>query len=190
MATLFAYHKTHRQGPFLKTYYFTERKHPSIGDNIYVISGDSPRRPRYFLEGLFLVCGIGRRDGSRRELLLNVLITPETPPCINDQAWFGRDKKEFRNIFVSGLNLNPVPVKYELRFKRMLAENPTADELYPIDAINDIGSDHPERIPTTGSRYLRDPRVRTQVLRRAKGRCEYCDEPGFICRDGSIYLES
>src|SRR5208283_3518435 len=59
MSTLFAYHKTYRNGRFRQTYYFTKKKHPKIGDNIYVISGDSPRAPRYFLEGLYVVSGIG-----------------------------------------------------------------------------------------------------------------------------------
>jgi len=58
------------------------------------------------------------------------------------------------------------------------------------DAINDIGSDAPVRTPTLSIAYARDPRVRAAVLRRAQGKCEYCGEIGFLCNDGSHYLES
>lgn len=37
--------------------------------------------------------------------------------------------------------------------------------------------------------YARDPRVRSAVMKRADGRCEYCGEAGFLKLDGSPYLE-
>ena len=58
------------------------------------------------------------------------------------------------------------------------------------DAINDIGSDVPVRTATSSIAYARDPRVRAAVLCRAQGKCEYCGETGFLCNDGSHYLES
>jgi predicted HNH restriction endonuclease len=59
-----------------------------------------------------------------------------------------------------------------------------------VDAIDDLGSDRPERVSYTGSRYARDPRVRAAVIRRAGGVCEYCGEQGFKRPDGTRYLEA
>ena len=42
----------------------------------------------------------------------------------------------------------------------------------------------------SGNVYRRDPRVRTQVLQIAKGRCECCGEPGFLTKSGERYLET
>ncbi len=60
------------------------------------------------------------------------------------------------------------------------------------DAIDDLdlGSDSPERITSIGTSYKRDPKVRTAVLLRAKGKCEYCGQPGFITTKGEPYLEA
>jgi 5-methylcytosine-specific restriction endonuclease McrA len=37
--------------------------------------------------------------------------------------------------------------------------------------------------------YARDPKIREAVKIRAAGKCEYCGQPGFICSDGTAYLE-
>ena len=42
----------------------------------------------------------------------------------------------------------------------------------------------------TGKVYVRDPRVRDNVLLRAQGKCEYCSAPGFAMADGRTYLET
>jgi HNH endonuclease len=59
----------------------------------------------------------------------------------------------------------------------------------PSDAIDDLGSDNPSRSIYTGVRYSRDPKIREAVRRRAKGKCEFCGEAGFICIGGELYLE-
>jgi hypothetical protein len=74
-----------------------------------------------------------------------------------------------------------------------------SDELYrrltdphqnqPADAIDDIGADLPAREPTHGLTYVRDPRVRDAVRRRAAGKCELCGEPGFQTIAGERYIE-
>ena len=58
------------------------------------------------------------------------------------------------------------------------------------DAIEDLGTDRPEAVSTIAKRYLRDPKVRAAVIERAQGKCEFCGEAGFICMDGTSYLES
>lgn len=56
--------------------------------------------------------------------------------------------------------------------------------------LGDFGIDFPERRETTGSVFLRDPRVRAWVLARAKGRCEFCGQEGFRTSGNSLYLET
>jgi hypothetical protein len=74
-----------------------------------------------------------------------------------------------------------------------------ADELYrrlrkpesveQLDAIDDIGTDTPSRVNTSGVTYARDPKIREAVKRRAAGKCEWCGKLGFKCSDGTRYLE-
>jgi 5-methylcytosine-specific restriction protein A len=62
-------------------------------------------------------------------------------------------------------------------------------------AINDIGQDEVGNVDPeykrrmTGS-YVRVPKVRDMVLKRAGGVCEYCGKRGFLKADGKIYLET
>jgi hypothetical protein len=58
------------------------------------------------------------------------------------------------------------------------------------NAIEDLGSDAPERTKSEVWSYPRDPKVRDAVLQRAKGKCEYCGTLGFLKPDGTRYLES
>ena len=59
----------------------------------------------------------------------------------------------------------------------------------PSDAINDLGTDEPTRVESVQWTYARDPGVRAEVMKRAKGQCEFCGEPGFLKSDGTRYLE-
>lgn len=52
------------------------------------------------------------------------------------------------------------------------------------------GSDAPERRTTEATSIVRDAAVRSQVLVRANGRCEFCDAPGFRTHDGRLYVET
>ena len=38
--------------------------------------------------------------------------------------------------------------------------------------------------------FVRDPALRSRALERAKGRCEYCMQPGFTMADGRVFLET
>lgn len=62
-------------------------------------------------------------------------------------------------------------------------------------AINDIDQDEignpdPEYIRRMSGSYVRDSHIRSLVLKRANGICEYCGDIGFKKRDGSRYLET
>jgi hypothetical protein len=72
-------------------------------------------------------------------------------------------------------------------FWRLVSRQPNS--LPKDDAIEDLGSDRPDSVPTLGKRYLRDPKVRAAVIERAQGKCEFCGKLGFICADGTPYLE-
>jgi hypothetical protein len=58
------------------------------------------------------------------------------------------------------------------------------------NAVDDLGTDVPDRSKSEAWSYVRNPRMRDEVLRRAKGTCEFCGTFGFIKADGSRYLES
>ena len=62
-------------------------------------------------------------------------------------------------------------------------------------AINDLDEDEvanldPEYKRRMSGSYVRDNKVRAAVIRRAKGVCEFCKQPGFKKSDGSLYLET
>lgn len=63
-----------------------------------------------------------------------------------------------------------------------------------IDDIDqsDFGNDDPEYRKRMAGSYVRDARVREQVLKRANGFCEECDQPGFRTKtkSGQPYLET
>ncbi|WP_218018026.1 HNH endonuclease [Sphingomonas azotifigens] len=71
-----------------------------------------------------------------------------------------------------------------------------ADDFLNVNrsAIDDIdefsGVEIPNRVPHSGERFVRDPKIRLQVLRRAAGKCEYCGAFGFKTKSGRIYLET
>lgn len=66
----------------------------------------------------------------------------------------------------------------------------------PADAIEDlneipVGVTEPEMTYRTSASYARDPKVRSYVITRANGNCEYCGEKGFLMSDGkSHYVEA
>lgn len=65
-----------------------------------------------------------------------------------------------------------------------------------MDAIDDLnnwpsGVIAPEKKYRMSASYSRDSKIRTFVIDRAKGRCEYCGEQGFLMSDGKRrYLEA
>jgi len=63
-----------------------------------------------------------------------------------------------------------------------------------IDDLSDVpeGSDVPDRAKKVVTQVVikRDNRVRAYALKRAKGRCEYCNVRGFLMENGGFYLEA
>lgn len=76
-----------------------------------------------------------------------------------------------------------------IRHAESIAQTMGPSAIDDIDS-NDLGSDDPEYKQRMAGSYVRDDKVRKKVLRRAKGRCEYCGQFGFLKRDGTSYLET
>jgi hypothetical protein len=74
----------------------------------------------------------------------------------------------------------------DLLYRRLIGD--ATDPLY--SALDDLGVEDPARVLYAGYTYLRDPNVRSAVLLRAEGKCEYCENEGFLKEDGSRYLET
>lgn len=52
------------------------------------------------------------------------------------------------------------------------------------------GNEQPERLQIITTAFYRNAMVRSHVLKRANGRCEYCSKEGFLMRNGERYLET
>ena len=63
-------------------------------------------------------------------------------------------------------------------------------------AIDDLagaappGNESPDRALHSGYSYKRDPKVRAHVIKRSKGRCEYCGKEGFLMVNGERFVEA
>jgi 5-methylcytosine-specific restriction endonuclease McrA len=82
--------------------------------------------------------------------------------------------------------------KFKFRFKRALTD------LERHGLLENSGgfliakreeAEPPERVPRYSTGYVRSPAIRAAVMKRAKGKCEFCGEPGFTGVDGTPYLE-
>jgi hypothetical protein len=80
-------------------------------------------------------------------------------------------------------------VRQQPVFMKLFRSSNASDLEAHSNAIDDIGTDSPDRAKSVKWVYARDPRIRTAVRRRAKGRCELCGELGFRQSDGKHYLE-
>lgn len=74
---------------------------------------------------------------------------------------------------------------------QQLANLPPSSE----DAVNDlpeppVGVQNPAQVTRQSTGYKRNALVRTFVLHRAGGRCEFCGELGFPLPGGDRYLET
>ncbi|MCV2419286.1 HNH endonuclease [Paucibacter sp. DJ4R-1] len=58
------------------------------------------------------------------------------------------------------------------------------------DQFDEDFSRPPERREIAGSAFVRSPDVRAAALRRARGLCQLCGQPGFMTTAGKLYLET
>lgn len=67
------------------------------------------------------------------------------------------------------------------------ADGPAVVDQFSINANLEGAARQREQ---SGFVYVREAKVRQQVLDRSAGRCEHCGLVGFRCPDGSLYLET
>jgi 5-methylcytosine-specific restriction protein A len=73
------------------------------------------------------------------------------------------------------------------RVAEHISERKTAIE--DLDGVPE-GALVPEQLRMHGFAYKRSRMVRDYVVNRAKGRCEYCGEQGFLMANGNRYIEA
>jgi 5-methylcytosine-specific restriction endonuclease McrA len=88
-------------------------------------------------------------------------------------------------------------VREVYRWAKLAPEQQEAENTLAFDqhirnsnAIDDLGTDTPDHSLSEEWSYARDKKVRDAVLRRAKGKCEFCGKLGFRTRSGKRYLET
>lgn len=69
-----------------------------------------------------------------------------------------------------------------------LERRAAALEKQPLEDVPE-GILKPKRAPNNGTSYVRDPKVRAWVRKKAKGICEGCAEPAPFLKNGSPFLE-
>lgn len=123
------------------------------------------------------------------------------------QAIYGADKAPGLRKALEALRLHieyrktkgggrqPGHVALLAAFEKTLSTTAGAPPPSTVETRTDIaaapeGSQVVDRALRTGFYFIRDPKVRESVLKRAKGECEYCSARGFLLPDGRHYLEA
>lgn len=97
------------------------------------------------------------------------------------------------SIYITAKGERQLPL---VEIVRSLSTDLLKEPISPSDAIDDLnelpeGVVEPEKTYRLSGSYARDAKVRSYVIARAKGVCEYCREEGFLMFDGkSHYLEA
>lgn len=65
-----------------------------------------------------------------------------------------------------------------------------ADHFVDQFSVQQESPQKPEQRDVSGQAYVRSSAVRSNVLLRAKGKCEWCGVSGFVMANGSIYIET
>lgn len=100
------------------------------------------------------------------------------------------------SIYIVAKGERQLPLVELVRSQSIDLLNLPMQSLQYYDAIEDLnelppGVVEPEKTYRMSAAYARDLRVRSYVIARAKGICEYCGEKGFLMSDGkSLYVEA
>ncbi|WP_397574611.1 HNH endonuclease [Sphingorhabdus sp.] len=98
------------------------------------------------------------------------------------------------------VHLRHTPTGITGRFQGKVASNSirrteSLAQTMGLSAIDDLDGDPPgnatpDRWAFSGTFFVRDSKVRDKVIKRAKGKCEYCGSLGFKKYGGAYYLEA
>lgn len=93
--------------------------------------------------------------------------------------------KNFHKIAAIAAQLLGITQPPELEFEYTVRQ-----ELAEKIQVRPVGNTRPQTVEHTTKSYIRDPKVKAWVLRRANGICELCKQPApFTSIDGLSYLE-
>ncbi len=135
-------------------------------------------------------------DGRLTNVALNGIFGPPLDSTNVDSIPYNTIVTAFRK-YRENLQIPPIKIPNQLKFWLSSGiDNPqrgasdSDNQRDRNDAIDDIGTDHPDTRSHIVVSYSRDPAIRQQVMKRAKGYCEYCNKPGFARANDELYLES
>lgn len=106
--------------------------------------------------------------------------------------WRQARAKRIQGAGIVKMSFEEIECEIDLLGKLAPEARATAHKLYILNsnAIDDLGTDTPDYALSEKWSYTRDQKVRKAVLRRAKGKCEFCGKPGFLTKNGKSYLET
>ena len=160
------------------TQFFNYRKK---ADELAGIPGEGLWRKRAFK----LDCAI--QEVARQGLPLRVIV------CEGPRRGEGQPTTEASRV--KKRLLDPVPwsissYDFETGDCTLIRGDSNKDRYIDQFLIQDELEHQVERREVSGHVFLRNPEVRRRVLLRAGGRCEWCDQPGFLMEGGRVFLET
>ncbi|RPA67392.1 HNH endonuclease [Cyclobacteriaceae bacterium YHN15] len=111
--------------------------------------------------------------------------SPRSIKRIDDQNLVRlRLEKKGKKIYAKKIRIVP--------FLEVIKNNKSNLKLHGILDLENppLGKEFPDRALSIAFSFKRDQKVRKYVLKRAKGKCEYCGEIGFELKGGENYLET
>ena len=105
-----------------------------------------------------------------------------------------RSKSHTRASKVAARELDPAPwavTEYDSRTGKFTLTRGAPQKNFADQFMIDVQPSSPtETRNTTSTNFVRDGAIRQAALTRANGRCEWCQKPGFIMANGSVFLET
>jgi len=113
---------------------------------------------------------------------------------VNDGDMRTANDPKAKASVVRGRLLDPVPwsiKQYDAKSGQCVLVRGDVDAL-AVDQfqVQPPGDTEPERVDVHGMAFVRSAAVRAAVLIRAKKRCEFCGQPGFVTKGGGVFLET
>jgi hypothetical protein len=167
------YHKTHAYGGFSKEFFYTN-KSISRGDNILVISGDSPNNTKYFLEGKFEVLRVDEGEfilGGKLfkyRCALGDISVPSEPILLSGREEISSEM--INRCYVNGRGIVDLHSEHEAVFENLLAEYLEPSVRRDLEELNISEISETERQQLIDAR-LGQGKFRQDVLRLWDNAC-------------------
>lgn len=138
------------------------------------------------------VGGVERVRALRGDEALKLAVRDQLPVRVIVVTGRRRSKPSEKASHVSARLLDPVSwrvTKYNDKNGDSVLTRGAEQFIDQFSILNETGG-QAERREISGSAFIRNPYVRTNVLMRAMGKCDWCGQLGFMMADGKIYLET